>query len=178
MSSPAQPSLAEPGATGRRYLEEHREHHERMAPFVDALPELAAMLGQRDSAEFKRRFEEECQFILGEMLPHAEAIEQTLYPQLAQLMDKRHSMQPMREEHVRLRELVQSLCRYRSRVALGQLDEMDTIGVRRMLYRLYTLMKVHLAEEELYLRVIDRGMSDERRDELARGVGEASAEPL
>ncbi len=149
-----------------------------MMPYVDALPELAEMLDRSATAEFRERFEQECEFILGQIVPHSQAIEETLYPQLAELMDKRHSMQPMREEHERLRDLIQSMCRYRADVARGQLDEVDLIGLRRILYRLFTLMKVHLAEEELYLRVIDRDLSDEDRDVLSRGMDHASAEPV
>jgi hypothetical protein len=178
MNSPAKPSPATPAAASRRYLHTHREHHERMMPYVDALPELAEMLGRSDPAAFSERLEHECQFILGEMLPHIVTIEETLYPQLDQLMDKRHSMQPMREEHARLRALVEALCRYRLALAGGQLDEADAISLRRILYRLYALVKVHLAEEELYLGVIDRDLSDEERDHLARRVDHASAEPV
>lgn len=147
-------------------------------PYVDALPQLAEMLDQGDPAAFATRLEEECQFITGQMLPHITTIEETLYPQLDQLMDKRHSMQPMREEHERLRGLTQSLCRYRLDVAARKLDDADAMGLRRILYRLYTLVKVHLAEEELYLRVIDRDLTEADRERLARGVDHASAEPL
>ena len=46
-----------------------------------------------------------------------EAIETTLYGRLEQVMDKRHSMAPMREEHERLRGLFASLCEYSELVA-------------------------------------------------------------
>ncbi len=147
-------------------------------PYVDALPQLAEMLDHSDTAEFAARFEQECQFILEQVVPHIRTIEETLYPQLDRLMDKRHSMQPMREEHARLVDLVQSMCLSRHDVAAGQLTQIDTLRLRRILYRLYTLLKVHLAEEEMYLRVIDRDMSAEERDVLARGVDHASAEPV
>jgi hypothetical protein len=149
-----------------------------MMPYVDALPELAEMLGRSDPAAFAKRLEHECEFILGEMLPHIVTIEETLYPQLDRLMDKRHTMQPMREEHAQLRALVEALCHYRLDLAAGRLDEPEAIGLRRILYRLYALVKVHLAEEELYLGVIDRELSDDERDQLARGVDHASAEPV
>jgi hypothetical protein len=178
MSAPSQPSPAAPTETSKRYLVTHREHHERMMPYVDALPQLAEMLDGTEADLLATRLEEECRFILDQMLPHIAAIEETLYPQLDRLMDKRHSMQPMREEHERLRALTQSLCSYRLAVATGPLDQVDAIGLRRILYRLYTLVKVHLAEEELYLRVIDRDLSEEERNELARGVDHASAAPV
>jgi hypothetical protein len=159
------------------YLASH-EHHDRITPHVDALAELAGLVDQTDTAEFARRFETECQFIVGQLMPHIDAIEQTLYGDLERLMDGRHSMQPMREEHEQLRRLFGSLCSYRATLAAGAFDDAFAMGLRRVLYRLYSLMKVHLAEEELYLRVIDRDMSEAEKDELARGIDHASAEAL
>ena len=47
-----------------------------------------------------------------------------------------------------------------------------------MLYRLYSLLKVHLTEEEMYLRVIDRGLSETEKDLLARGIDHAAVQPV
>jgi Mn-dependent DtxR family transcriptional regulator len=40
------------------------------------------------------------------------------------------------------------------------------------------MLRVHLAEEELYLRVLDHNLSEAEKDELARGIEHAMAEPL
>ena len=154
------------------------EHHERIMAHVDALPELAAMIDKVDSDTFIRHFETECEFISTQLVPHIEAIETTLYGELDRLMDRRHSMEPMREEHARLRRLFTSLCHYRQAIERGQFTQDETIGLRRVLYRLYSLLKVHLAEEEMYLRVIDRDLSPEEKDALARGIDHAAAEPV
>lgn len=147
-------------------------------PHVDVLPVLAESIDKLERDEFAARFETECQFIVGQLMPHIDAIEHALYGELDRLMDTRHSMQPMRDEHQQLRRLFASLCRYRAMVAVGELDQAAAIGLRRVLYRLYTLLKVHLAEEELYLRIIERDLSSEEKDVLARGLDHASAEPL
>jgi hypothetical protein len=147
-------------------------------PHVDALPELAELIDRAPPEEFNARFERECQFITGSLMPHIDAIEQTLYGDLERLMDGRHSMQPMRDEHEQLRRLFASLCRYRAEVAAGGLDDSSAIGLRRVLYRLYSLLKIHLREEELYLRVIDHELSADEKFALARGIDHAVAEPL
>jgi hypothetical protein len=164
-------------ATGALYATSH-EHHDRIMPHVDALPGLAEMIDGAEREEFAARFEKECEFITGQLMPHIDAIEQTLYGELDRLLDARHSMEPMREEHAQLRRLFSSLCRYRASVLANDLDQASAIGLRRVLYRLYTLMKVHLAEEELYLGVIDREVSIEEKAVLARGIDHASAEPV
>ncbi len=147
-------------------------------PHVNALPVLAEMIDGPDRDAFAKSFEQECSFIVGQLVPHMEAIESTLYGELELLMEGRHSMQPMRQEHQQLRRLFGSLCRYRAEIAAGEFDDAQAIGLRRVLYRLYTLLKVHLAEEQLYLDVVDRTLSDADKDALARGVDHASAEPV
>jgi Hemerythrin HHE cation binding domain. len=154
------------------------EHHEQIEPHVDRLPELAEMIGQVTPEVFSATFQEECSFIVGRLVPHMQAIETTLYWRLEQVMDKRHSMAPMRREHERLRGLIASLCQYSEIVADGSMNEGDEIGLRRVLYRLYAMLKVHLAEEELYLGVLDRNLTAEEKDALAQGIDHAGAEPL
>jgi hypothetical protein len=154
------------------------EHHELIEPHVDRLPELAEMIGHVAPEAFSVTFQEECSFIIGRLVPHMEAIETTLYGRLEQVMDKRHSMAPMRREHEQLRGLFASLCQYGELVAKGTMGEGDEIGLRRVLYRLYAMLKVHLAEEELYLGVLDRNLGAEEKDALAKGIDHAGAEPL
>lgn len=154
------------------------EHHDLIEAHVDRLPQLAEMIGRVTPEAFSKSFQEECSFIIGRLVPHMEAIETTLYGRLELVMDHRHSMAPMRREHEWLRGLFDSLCRYGELVADDRLSEADQIGLRRVLYRLYAMLKVHLAEEELYLGVLDRNLSAEEKDALAQGIGRAGAWPL
>ncbi len=162
----------------RSLPETSHEHHELIEPHLDRLPELAQMIGHATPEAFSAAFQQECSFIVGRLVPHMEAIETTLYGRLEQVMDKRHSMAPMRREHEQLRGLFAAICRYSELVAEGTLSEGDEIGLRRVLYRLYAMLKVHLAEEELYLGVLDRNLTEEEKDVLARGIDHAGAEPL
>jgi hypothetical protein len=154
------------------------EHHALIEPHVDRLPELAEMIGRDSPDDLSTAFQEECSFIVGRLVPHMEAIETALYDRLEAIMEGRHSMAPMRQEHEQLRGLFRSLCSYAELAAGAQLSEGDEIGLRRVLFRLYAMLKVHLAEEELYLGVLDRNVGDEEKDRLARGIDHAAAEPL
>jgi hypothetical protein len=162
----------------RSLPETSHERHELIEPYVDRLPELAEMIGRATPEAFSQAFQEECSFIIGRLVPHMEAIESTLYGRLEQVMDGRHSMAPMRQEHERLRGLFGSLCEYSELVAAEGLTEGDQVGLRRVLYRLYAMLKVHLAEEDLYLGVLDRNLSAEEKDVLAQGIDHARSEPL
>lgn len=154
------------------------EHHDRLIPHVEHLARLAEMIDEGITPAFLDECEAEHRFIVGQLLPHMEAIEATLYGELDRLMEGRHSMAPMRREHAELRRLIDSTGQYHELVITGRLGPAEAMGLRRALYRLHALLRVHLAEEELYLRVLDHNLTDAEKDELARGIEHATAEPL
>jgi hypothetical protein len=154
------------------------EHHARLLPHVDRLLVLADMVGHLDCDPLHALFEQEYSFVVGQLVPHMEAIETTLYGRLEDLLAGRHSMAPMREEHRELRRLIEELGRYRGHVDGCSWSAVEGMALRRALYRLHAILKVHLAEEELYLGVLDRGLTGEEKDQLARGLAHAGTERL
>ena len=155
-----------------------QDHHAKLVPHVDRLLDLAEMIGRVDCSAIHDVFDAEYTFIVGQLVPHIEAVEGTLYGQLEQLLGQRHSMAPMRQEHVVMRQLIEELGRYRRHAEGCSWDSVEGLALRRALYRLHSILKVHLAEEELYLGVLDQSLSDEEKDALARGIDHAMAEPL
>jgi hypothetical protein len=154
------------------------EHHDRLIPHVEHLARLAEAIGDGVTPEFLAECEAEHRFMVGQLLPHMEAIESTLYGELDRLMEGRHSIAPMRREHAELRRLIDATGQYHDLVTGGRLGEAEAIGLRCALYRLHAMLRVHLAEEELYLRVLDQGLSEAEKDQLAREIEHAMAEPL
>jgi iron-sulfur cluster repair protein YtfE (RIC family) len=155
------------------------QHHERIEVELDRLPALADMLREPvRPAGFEAAFEASYAFILGTLVPHMETIEQEVYPELERLMQNRHSMAPMRREHAELTRLVSSLDIYREALAADALGPSGSMGLRRVLYRLYALLKVHLAEEEEYLRVLDHNLSAAEQEVLAQRIVHAGSQPL
>jgi hypothetical protein len=159
-----------------RTTSEH--HHARLIPHVDRLLVLAEMVGEVDCESLHALFEEEHAFIIGQLVPHMDAIEHALYDQLERLLDHRHSMVPMRQEHEAMRHLIAELGRYRAHAETCDWSSVEGLALRRLLYRLHSLLKVHLAEEELYLGVLERNLTDAEKDALARGLDHAMTEPL
>jgi hypothetical protein len=155
-----------------------QDHHAKLLPHVDRLLDLAEMIGQVDCAAIHDTFDAEYAFIVAQLVPHIEAIERTLYARLEELMERRHSMAPMRQEHVVMRQLIEELGRYRRHAEQCTWDTIEGLALRRALYRLHSILKVHLAEEELYLAVLDQSLTDDEKDALARGIDHAMAEPL
>jgi hypothetical protein len=149
-------------------------HHALLMPHVDRLLTLAEMVGRVDCAALHALYNEEYAFITGQYLPHQDAVEAVLYGRLEAIMGPRHTMAPMREEHRTVRELVDELGKYRVHADHCTWNEMEGLAVRRALYRLHALLKVHLAEEEQYLAVLDRNLTDAEKDELARSLDHAT----
>jgi iron-sulfur cluster repair protein YtfE (RIC family) len=155
-----------------------QDHNETIRLHVARLPALAEMIDRASPAEFAAALEPEYAFISEQLLPHMATIERSLYGELERLMGARHSMSPMRQEHETVRRLIELLGDYRRQVTDGGLGDADAMGLRRVLYRLYSILQVHLAEEELYLRVLDHNLSDEEKDVLAGAIDHACSEPV
>jgi hypothetical protein len=154
------------------------EHHARLLPHVDRLQALAEMVGRVDCSSLHALFEEEHRFIVGQLVPHMEAVERALYERIESELAGRHSLAPMREEHRTIARLVDELGGYRAHAAECSWSAVEGLALRRVLYRLHSLLKVHLAEEELYVQVLERGLTDREKDVLARSLDHAMAEPL
>ena len=96
--------------------------------------------------------------------------EQTLYPELERLQQNAHSMTPMRREHAQIRHLVDDLAGLRGTFDVGTPGVRDVVALRRSVFGLYALLKVHLAEEELYMHIVERGVSTDAANALAAAM--------
>ncbi len=149
------------------------EHHARLMLQVDRMPAVGDLIGGTPLAELRPKVDELSAFLTGLLIPHMDAAEQTLYPELERLLQNRHSMTPMRREHADIRKLVADLGRFQKEVDDGRLPTGDAVALRRIIFRLYALLKVHLAEEQLYLAIIERGVSPDSADALAAAMEHA-----
>ncbi|HYO42794.1 MAG TPA: hemerythrin domain-containing protein [Candidatus Limnocylindrales bacterium] len=145
-------------------------HHAQLMPHVDRLLTLAEMVGRVECKALHRLYNEEYAFVAGTLIPHMAAVEAALYDRLEAIMGPRHTMAPMREEHETVRSLIEELGRFQVHEDRCTWDELEGLALRRALYRLHALLKVHLAEEEQYLAVLDRSLTDADKDVLARAL--------
>ena len=79
-------------------------------------------------------------------------------------------MTPMRREHAQIRHLVDDLVSLRRTFDGGTPGVRDTVALRRSVFGLYALLKVHLAEEELYMHIVERGVSTDAASALAAAM--------
>lgn len=149
------------------------EHHDRLTRHLDGMPMVGDLVGKASIADLQPRLDEVAAFLNELLLPHMEAAEHTLYPELERMLQNRHSMTPMRREHDEIRRLVAELVGLQHRLGGGSVPTGDTVSLRRVIFRLYALLKVHLAEEQLYLAIIEHGVSAESAEKLAAALQHA-----
>lgn len=148
-------------------------HHDRLAVHLDAMPGIGDAIGVAPLPELRESIDELDAFFEDLLLPHLEAAEATLYPELERMLQNRHSMVPMRREHQEIRELVAALGTVRRGLDDGHLNTGQAVALRRVVFRLYALMKVHLAEEELYFHALEQGGSEEQAERLVDAMEHA-----
>ncbi len=144
-----------------------KEHHERLMWNVDHLPMLGDRIGTVPLVDLSPEVDEAATFLTVLLLPHMDATERSLYPELERLLQNRHSMTPMRREHAEIRRLVDDLVHIQKDLAAGKLPTGEAMALRRVIFRLYALLKIHLAEEQLYVGMLDHAVSTEVAEALA-----------
>lgn len=147
-----------------------RLHHAELSEIIDALPALADELDTPQPG-LSVRLVDAYDRIADQLVPHMEQAETTLYPQLERLMQNRHSMTPMRREHAQARLMIDEL----GALAGRDLTLANRLRLRRILYRLYATLKIHLGDEEAYLGVLDHNLSPAEQDELVVAMEHATA---
>jgi len=150
-------------------------HHALLMPHVDRLLTLAEMVGRVECSALHALYNDEYAFVAGQLIPYMDAVEAILYDRLESIMGPRHTMAPMREEHGTVRTLIAELGTFQVHEDECTWNELEGLALRRALYRLHALLKVHLAEEEQYLAVLDRALPAGDRDALAVGLDRTMA---
>jgi iron-sulfur cluster repair protein YtfE (RIC family) len=153
------------------------EHHERILRHVDAMPATADKLLTADAATAVTDLDGLVRFLNDTLLPHVATAETALYPELERMFQNRHSMAPMRREHEEVRTLVASLTQLTAEAHAKGITIARTLGIRRVLFNLYAMLKIHLAEEEALLHLMDKGVTDDVAELLATAMAHEGTDP-
>jgi iron-sulfur cluster repair protein YtfE (RIC family) len=139
-------------------------------PGIEDLAATAELLGAASGADLRARLDGASAFLNDLLLPHMEAAERVFYPELERMMQNRHSMTPMRQEHARIRARIATFDAAVANVSDEPIGIGTTIALRRLLFELYATLKIHLAEEQLYDDIVERRLAPEAEAELAAAM--------
>ena len=146
------------------------EHREHLLHQIDRMPQTGDMVGTALPAELRVRLDETHAFLTEVLIPHMAAAEAALYPELERMFQNVHSMAPLRREHAEVRRSTAELARIREHLGEQRISVGQAIALRRVIFHLYALLKVHLAEEQVYLDILDRRELPEMADALAAAM--------
>ena len=143
-----------------------RDEHKELLPKIERIRVVADSVGFLPVAILRVQVAELHRFLVQDLVPHAKAEDVALYPVVAEIMGAPEATATMRHDHVEVAGLVDELGALEPELAAPSLPLEVERALRRILYGLYTLVKVHVVEEEeIYLPILDAGLSgDEAKD--------------
>jgi iron-sulfur cluster repair protein YtfE (RIC family) len=109
--------------------------------------------------------------LIHHLIPHAQAEEQVLYPAVGRLLRAVEATETMSRDHLEVIRLTEELEALRLRLFYTPLSESDKQALRRILYGLYAIIKLHLAkEEEIYLPILEARLPAGEVDHLVKAM--------
>lgn len=152
-----------------------REEHKELLPHIESFRAAADAIGSAPVDVVRGQVDEVYDFLRHHLLPHAQAEEQALYPVVGKVMGALEATGTMSRDHVEVGRLTEELGSLRMQLAEGTIEGSRAQALRRVLYGLYALVKVHFAkEEEVYLPLLDARLSPEEAREMFEAM-EAAA---
>ena len=154
-----------------------RDEHKELFPHIESL-KLAGMAvhGTLSQASLDL-IDEAYAFQATHLLPHAHAEEAALYPVVQKVMGSPHGTATMSRDHAEVEALTRELALLRSQVSATEIGVKQANELKRVLYGLYTLVKVHFAkEEEVYLPLLDANLTPEDARKMFEAMEAAAGE--
>lgn len=153
-------------------LQPLRDEHRDLLPHIERLRDLADRAGDLASDELAREVADAHEFLTGHLLRHAQAEERVLYPEVGRVMGAAAATATMSRDHVEVERLTGELAALRD---LPTYTAAHRQTLQRVLYGLYALVGVHFAkEEEVYVPLLEKGLSQEEADGLLAAMHHAA----
>jgi iron-sulfur cluster repair protein YtfE (RIC family) len=151
-----------------------QEHRDRLMSHVDRLPKLADEVGTVAWPQVSARVSDELGFLVGTLIPHMEAVDAAVHPELDRLMSCRLGMAPLEREHGEIRTLITGLGDLTGRLGTREPTSGEVVELNRILVKLYSILKVHLREESLYVPILEHNLSTEQAEAIGLAMEHAA----
>ena len=142
-----------------RVTEPLRATHTGLLPHIEELRSAAELVGDADWATLRAAVDRNVAFLEAHLLPHIATEDLVIYPTVDRVVGS-PATATMRREHGEITALVTELRGVAALLAKAPLDDRQSRGLRRILYGLYTLVKVHVGNEEnVLLSLLDERLT-------------------
>lgn len=123
------------------------EEHARLRVQAERLREVGDMVGEVSPGRLKAEVDGVNGFLSHQLLPHVSVEERVLYPAIARAEGLRESAEIMRRDHAEMAGLARELSALREGLS-GETGPEEAKELRRVLYGLYAILKLHMGKEE------------------------------
>lgn len=152
-----------------------KDEHKELLPHLQHILGLADEIQDGTDPGLVARVGKVHGFLKGHLLDHARVEEEALYPVVARAMGAPEATATMSRDHVEIGALVDELGELKGQFSGGTITSTQAKGLRRLLYGLYAVVKLHFAkEEEVYLPLLDARLTSEQGQELMTALEQAS----
>ena len=144
-----------------------RDEHRELFPEVEGILAAAELVGRASMDEVRLAVDKAYKFLAYGLLPHAQAEDAALYPVVQKVLGSPEATRTMSRDHVEVGRYIEELAALRSGLTGADLTAEQARSLRRVLYGVYALVKVHFAkEEEVYLPILDERLTPESAAEM------------
>jgi iron-sulfur cluster repair protein YtfE (RIC family) len=152
-----------------------RNEHKELFPSVDRIRQVAELIGEAPISEIQQGVEEVYDFLAYHLKPHAEAEDAALYPVVQSVLGSPDATRTMSRDHVEVGRYIEELASLKENLNRAALTLEQTQSLRRVLYGVYALVKVHFAkEEEVYLPILDQRLTPESAQAMFTAMEDAA----
>jgi hemerythrin-like domain-containing protein len=160
-------------------MNELQAEHKELVPHIKSLRTTADLVDDIPVAALTERCEDGLRFLERHLVPHFEAEESVMYGTVNRLLGSPLATATMRHDLVEIRSLVEQLREQCRKLESDELFTRDIArAIRRSLYALHAVASLHVSKEEnVYVPVLERHLSQEEADELMNRMGVLHARP-
>ena len=152
-----------------------RDEHKELYPEIETLRSAADEIGETLSPLARADLAAAYDFLAHHLLPHAQAEEAALYPVVQQVMGTPYGPATMSRDHKEVDRLTAELAALRLNVTGDSLTALQVRDLRRVLYGLYAIVRLHFAkEEEVYLPLLEIHLSPEQARDMFSAMENAA----
>jgi iron-sulfur cluster repair protein YtfE (RIC family) len=160
-----------------RTMEHLRVEHAELRPRIQAMRLLADRVGAIHGDLLREELEATHHFLVHELIPHAEAEDRALYPAVGRVLGAPLATATMTRDHAEIDDLTEELAFLVDRMAGDAQEDLET-DVRRVLYGLYHVVRLHVAkEEEIYLPILEDGLTPDEAGALLEAMERSASAP-
>lgn len=148
-----------------------RREHRDLLPHLRHVEAAAAGVMEWDGVEARRRLPRIVEFLVGDLIPHAVAEDEVLYPAVDRVMGAAGTA-TMRVDHVEIGERIERLASTVEGALVAWDDAGVTADLSRQLAGLAAIVLLHFRkEEEVLLPILDSGLTVEEAQALFDRMG-------